>query len=217
MRFLCLQSPLVFHRKLRQELTLCIILYCIVYVISYRHKAKPISRHVCRFNTVPANYVESPCYFQHFALQLVEIYTSVKIRPLTSYRKPRRNPWQTLKSTSTFVQSQADFFIGSAYFLLLSQMLCGAFALTIFSCEPSLMQITILNQNGNHAKTYPACNNWKYCTVLRSWAFSAGDFENYWSVRCPRLTIAATATCWCTGTRAGTSSTHVMCNLLMSP
>ena len=127
-RFLWLQSPLVFHRKLKQELTLCIILYCIVYVISYRHKAKPISRHVCRFNTVPANYVESPCCFQHFALQLVEIYTSVKIRPLTLFRKPRRNPWKTLKSTSTFVQSQADFFIGSADFLLLSQMLCGAFA-----------------------------------------------------------------------------------------
>ena len=34
------------------------------------------------------------------------------------------------------------------------------------------MQITLSNQIGNHANEYPACNYWKYCLVLCTWASS---------------------------------------------
>ena len=44
------------------------------------------------------------------------------------------------------------------------------------------MQITIWNHSGDHANYYPACNYWKYCPALWSWAFPEGDVENYWSV-----------------------------------
>ena len=47
------------------------------------------------------------------------------------------------------------------------------------------IQITISSQNGNHYNQYSAFHYWKYCSVLRSWAFSEGDVVNYWSVtRC---------------------------------
>ena len=47
------------------------------------------------------------------------------------------------------------------------------------------MQIINSNQSGNHRNQYPDCNHWKYCSVLRSSAFSEGDADNYWSVtRC---------------------------------
>ena len=40
------------------------------------------------------------------------------------------------------------------------------------------MEITIWNHRGIHAICYPACNCWKYCSVLWSWAFPKGDVEN---------------------------------------
>ena len=44
-----------------------------------------------------------------------------------------------------------------------------------FTVSRRRMQITISNQNGNHTNQCPACNNWKYCSVLNLWAFSEGD------------------------------------------
>ena len=56
------------------------------------------------------------------------------------------------------------------------------------------MQVTISNQSGNHAKQYPAaCNYWKYCSVLRSWAFTEADVNNYWSVTRCRLKVLGRA------------------------
>ena len=45
------------------------------------------------------------------------------------------------------------------------------------------IKITIWNQFGNHANQCPACNHWKYCSVLISRTFPEGDVENYWSVK----------------------------------
>ena len=41
------------------------------------------------------------------------------------------------------------------------------------------------NQSCIYVIQYPACNYWKYCSVLMFWDFSEGEAENYWSVtRC---------------------------------
>ena len=53
------------------------------------------------------------------------------------------------------------------------------------------MQITISNQNGNHANQYLACNHRKYFLVLRSWPLSEGDVENYWNATGCHLNVLA--------------------------
>ena len=45
-----------------------------------------------------------------------------------------------------------------------------------------IMQITISSQSDKHTSQYPACNYWKYCLALWSWASSEEDVEIYWSV-----------------------------------
>ena len=44
------------------------------------------------------------------------------------------------------------------------------------------MQITILNQSGNHANQYPVYNYWNHYSIPWSKAFSYGYVESYWRV-----------------------------------
>ena len=71
---------------------------------------------------------------------------------------------------STAVLSRSAFFLGSAAVLQLFHMQLGAFMLITFSCEPSPNANYHPKPSGNHANQYPACNYWKYRSVLTSWS-----------------------------------------------
>ena len=120
-----------------------------------------------------------PTQCQHFVSQLVEIYVNVNIRRLIISKSPLVTLWQTLWSTITYVQSQSTIFLE----VLISPIVPKAVRRicvdrirlwAVISCK-------LLNQSSNHVNQYLTCNHWKYCSVLRSSAFSEEDVENYWS------------------------------------
>ena len=81
--------------------------------------------------------------------------------------------------SSRFVQSRSALFLGRADLHNLPNAV-WRFCVD-HSCEPS-QYAKIPPKSANHTNQYPACNVWKYCSVLTSSAFSEGDVEHHWSV-----------------------------------
>ena len=91
--------------------------------------------------------------------------------------------WQTFMVDHNFCSVPVSRLSLVYWFPQLSKRQCGAFLLITISRHG--VQVTLSKHSDNHANQYPVCNYWKYCSVLRSWAFSKGDVKNYWSVtRC---------------------------------
>ena len=97
-----------------------------------------------------------------------------------------------LGSAITFVQLWSAFFLERADFTNCPKGGVAHLCWLHSALSRCYEQITIWNHNDNLSNYHPACNYWKYCSVLWSWAFPNGHVENYWSVTgCHRFMRAA--------------------------
>ena len=113
--------------------------------------------------TLSANCVESPYQWDRFVSQLVEIYVNVNIWPQTIFESPLTTLWQRVKV------DQVNLLVWECWFPHFPDRQCGPFFLSHSVVSRHCIDLTILNQSGNHANQYPACNHWRYCLVLRCW------------------------------------------------
>ena len=122
------------------------------------------------------------------------------IRPLTLFKSLLAIFWQSFMVGHYFCPVPACLFSRECRFPGLPQRQCGQLVLITFGCESSLyvnyhlaiIVITVCKlPSGNHANQYRASNYWKYCLIIRSWAFSEGDVGNYSSVTVCHLKIPA--------------------------
>ena len=135
------------------------------------------------WNTLPTSCVESLYQCDHFTSQLLEIDVNFNRTPLTIYKRPLATPWERFMVADHFCSVPVKIFLGSAADLPICPHSSMLHLCWPHSAVPSrCIQITISNRISNHFNQYPACNYWKYRTVLGPWAFSDGDDGNYLSV-----------------------------------
>ena len=107
---------------------------------------------------------------------------SMYIRPLTMFKRLLVVFWQSFMVDHYFCPVPACLFFSGVQ---VSPMAPKAMWSTCLD-HIQLWVITVCKlPSGNHANQYRASNYWKYCLIIRSWAFSEGEVGNYSSVtRC---------------------------------
>ena len=116
-----------------------------------------------------------------FASQLVEIYVNVNIMPLTMLGRPLETLWQRLMVDHHLCPALLSLLSRGWWIPKLSQRQRAALVLITFSCKPSLYANFHLKQKWS-SNQCSACDYWKYCSDLRSWALSKGDVKKHWGV-----------------------------------